>query len=309
MKSVRATPAFTLLELLVAVTLALGLAGLLIVVTRNTLELWQKAQDRSAVNIQAKVALDLLVRDLQAAIPGAAGEATLAIDIVESGSLGAHGWRLVESRIKPDIVNLVTEVEAPHGGFLELSRAGRGGVWLRFLTSNVRSGGSDPAMVAYQINRRPAAGGAIAGRTTASIRYTLFRQAVAADDTFAIGYNATAHDAALDQPTVTDALCDNVVDFAVWCYRREANGSLQVLYPLGRSDRSHRGAGVLLPDVVDVMLRVMTESGAARLEQMELGRIDRPRQYASDGDWWWAIVEAESRVVTARVILGAGGVR
>lgn len=60
----RRSAAFTVIELLVAVTIALVLSALLIAVTRSTLDLWRKVQDQSTANIQAKVAIDLISRDL-----------------------------------------------------------------------------------------------------------------------------------------------------------------------------------------------------------------------------------------------------
>ena len=60
----RRSAAFTVIELLVAVTIALVLSALLIAVTRSTLDLWRKVQDKSTANIQAKVAIDLISRDL-----------------------------------------------------------------------------------------------------------------------------------------------------------------------------------------------------------------------------------------------------
>ncbi|MCP5530913.1 MAG: hypothetical protein H7A44_10780 [Opitutaceae bacterium] len=299
----RVLRAFTVIELLVAVAVAVVLAGILIAVTRTALDLWQKTQNQSAANVQAKVALDFLVRDLQSVIFREAGEATIAVDILSTGSLGAHEWRqdyVVAN--KPDTVSILSPATDSTGRYLEASRFGRGGVWLRFLTTNQRTGGGSPAMVAYQISRRP-----ISGPTTATnppaIRYTLSRIFLDGGTTFTGGYEATDYDGDLDSPGTDDALCDNVVDFGVWCYRRNSNGSLTALYPLGPQDRDFRGAGNQFPDVVDVMLRVLTDSGAAQLEQMEAGLVQRPSLYATDADWWWAVVEAQSRVFSARVVI------
>lgn len=304
-RRLRNSRAFTVIELLVAVAVAVVLAGILIAVTRTALDLWQKTQNQSAANVQAKVALDFLVRDLQAAIYREAGEATIAVDIVSTGSLGAHEWRQdYVAANKPDTVSILTPATDSTGRYLEMSRFGRGGVWLRFLTTNIRPHPSRaaPAMVAYQISRRP-----ISGPTTATnppaVRYTLSRIFLNGDDTFAAGYEATDHDGDLTSPGTSDALCDNVVDFGVWCYRRNSNGALTALYPGNAQDRDFRGAGSQYPDVVDVMLRVLTDSGATQLEQMEAGLVQRPVIYTTDADWWWAVVEAQSRVFSARVVI------
>ena len=85
--------AFTVIELLVATAVAIVLAGILIAVTRSALNLWQKSQNRSAANIQAKVALDFIVRDLQSAI-SRQNQSVFAVDIVAANSLGNNWWLL-----------------------------------------------------------------------------------------------------------------------------------------------------------------------------------------------------------------------
>lgn len=162
-------------------------------------------------------------------------------------------------------------------------------------------------MVGYQISRRPMAGD-IDASAPKSIRYTLSRIYRDGGETFADGYVASDHDGDLAGAGIAQALCDNVVDFGIWCYRRNTNGSLTALYPSGAQDRDFRGAGNQFPDVVDVMLRVLTEGGAAQLEQIEAGLVPRPALYATDADWWWAVVETQSRVFSARVMIaGRGG--
>jgi|GEM_PF-769870 len=308
---------FTLIELLVAVSISVVLAGLLIVVTRNTLDLWRKAQDRSVANVQAQVALNFLVSDFQSMLYRArgnqGGSAALALNILPAASLGAHNWRTSEPLLKPDTVTILTNgPDLLRRHHIKNSRFGRSGVWLRLIGFNLNPEGSLPQAISYQIVRRPVAG-AINAATPPPIRYILFRHYATPDDTFNTGYDITHYDAALARPAVDQALCDNVVDFGVWCYRRESDGSLTALYPKTSDDREFlakpgvgSGGGAdasTFPDVVDVMLRVVSESGAVRLEQMELGRITRPPEYASDEAWWWAVVLAESRVYSTRIVL------
>jgi len=325
---------FTLIELLVAVSLSVVLAGLLVVVTRNTLDLWQRAQDRSFANVQASVALKLLTRDLQSTLYraggdqgfGAGGEPTFALNILPAAELPAHNWRTSEFLFKPDGVNVLTaeagalDASGPdplRRRHIENSRFGRGGVWLRFIGFNLNPDGSLTQAISYQIVRRPVAGSINAANPPPAlshrsppIRYILFRHTATPDETFNTGYDITHYDALLARAAADQALCDNVVDFGVWCYRRESDGSLTVLYPQTPDDRDFLAqpdgggsSGGTFPDVVDVMLRVMTESGAAHLEQMELGRVTRPLEYASDEEWWWAVALAESRVYSTRILL------
>jgi len=302
-----ATTGFTLIELLVAVSISVVLAGLLVVVTRDTLDLWRKAQDRSVASVQAQVALNFLVSDFQSMLHRAA-EPTLALNILPAANLAAHNWRTSEFLLKPDMVNILTSGADPlRRRHVEHSRFGRGGVWLRFIGFNLNPDGSLPQAISYQIVRRPVAG-AINAVNPTSIRYILFRHYATPDETFNTGYNITHYDALLSRPALDQALCDNVVDFGVWCYRREADGSLTALYPQTNDDRnflaqSGGGSGGTFPDVIEVMLRVLSESGAAQLEQMELGRVTRPPSYTSDADWWWAVAFAESRVYSTRIVL------
>ena len=37
------------------------------------------------------------------------------------------------------------------------------------------------------------------------------------------------------------------------------------------------------------------------IEAMEAGRVNRPVNYATDADWWWGVVEANSTVFIRRV--------
>jgi len=312
MKAKRTTheSGFTLIELLVAVSISVMLAGILVVVTRNTLDLWRKAQDRSTASVQASVALNFLTRDLQSLIYRR-GEPTFALNILSASSLAAHNWRTSDPRLKPDTINILTPEagtsEVLSGRHIEASRFGRSGVWLRFIGFNLNPSGSLPQAISYQIVRRPVAG-AINAANSPSIRYILFRHYATPDETVNTGYDITHYDALLARPAVDQALCDNVVDFGVWCYRRESDGSLTALYPESPDSidflaQLGDAGGGDFPDVVDVMLRVMSEGGAAKLEQMELGRITRPPEYASDETWWWALVLSESRVYSTRINL------
>lgn len=303
------TLGFTVIELLVAVAVTVVLAGILLTVTRSALDIWGRSLNQSASSVQAKVALDLLIRDLHSAIYRADGEATMAVDIVSGGNLGAHSWRLdYAGANKPDTVAIYTPATEPSGRYMETSRFGRGGAWLRLLTTNQRSGGGAPAMIGYQLNRRPVSG-PVNATNPPPVRYTLFRSFMAPGDTFAAGYTATDCDAALTAPRTDDALCDNVVDFGVWCYRRNSDGTLTVLYPTALVDRDFRATNNQFPDVVEVMLRVLTDSGATQLDQMEAGLVQRPAQYATGADWWWGVVSTQSQIYHARVNITGGGAR
>ena len=48
-------------------------------------------------------------------------------------------------------------------------------------------------------------------------------------------------------------------------------------------------------------MRIVSEEGATLIEAMEAGRVNRPVNYATDADWWWGVVEANSTVFIRRV--------
>ena len=328
MNAPRTTRAFSLLELLVAATITLLLAGLMLAITIETLKLWHRTQDNFSSSTQARLALDLLERDLQAGVFRADGVNTwLAIDVLNSPSaLLSHGWQSASlmkpvtaesQRLLPVAANGLDPVVAD-------ARFGLSGAWLRFVTSNVEASGSLPVAVSYQVVRRPASGPNNSAANPAQVRYTLFRSAVAAETTFATGYDmlavayastASAPSVARSNPTLTnpplsDALAVNVVDFGIWLHVRDNAGTLRRIFPADNSDLVHaaRDAGSAgdanrYPEVAEVMLRILTDEGARLIDAMEQGSgaIARPVEYSSDAEWWWAVVEANSRVYVRTV--------
>ncbi|MBI2515405.1 MAG: prepilin-type N-terminal cleavage/methylation domain-containing protein [Opitutae bacterium] len=328
MNNPRLTRGFTLLELLVAVTITLLLAGVMLAVTIGTLNLWRRTQDDFTAAAQAKLALDLIERDLQAGVFRKDGVNTwLAADVIDTAAaLDNHGWRTA-ARMKPatgESLRLVPETLNGLVPGIAAARFGLSGVWLRFITTNVESGGSLPVAVAYQLVRRPVSGSNTAASNPAEVRYSLFRSAVAVDTTLASGYDvtvlaygsgsaspsATRTAATLTNPNTMDALATNVVDLGAWLYVRDPAGALRRIFPATDADLSHgaRDDGTAsdanrYPDVADVMVRILTEEGARRIEAMEQGSgaLTRPADYATDAAWWWAVVEANSRVFVRRV--------
>lgn len=325
---------FTLLELLVAVTITLLLAGVMLMVTTGTLDVWRRTQDDFVGGAQARLALDLLERDLQAGIFRKDGVNTwLAADVINSpASLSDHGWRTASQRLKPatsDSLRLVPDASDGLAPNLAEARFGLSGTWLRFITTNVESGGSLPVAVSYQVVRRPVSGSNVAPDNPADVRYALFRSVVTPEVAFTGGYDVTApvygsgsaaapatrSAATLTNPNTGDALASNVVDFGVWLHVREAAGTLRRIFPANSTDLSHaaRDGGAApdasrYPDVADIMVRILTEEGARRIEAMEQGNaaMTRPAAYATDAAWWWAVVEANSRVFVRRVEIKGG---
>ncbi len=329
MRNADKTGAFSLLELLVAVAITLVIAGLMLTVTTQVLGLWQRTQGAHAQAAAARQVFDLIERDLQAALHRRDAGCWLAVDILDTEtSLANHGWLLNATPMKPASGgSLLPLPDADGNGVHRLrdARFGLSGAWLRLVTTNVESGGSLPAAVAYQVARRPVTGDPVA-TNPAPVRYSLYRSVVSPEDTFAGGYDVTAAAYGSSSNTPTSALstayrqprnvtnpghanllASNVVDLGCWLYRRDSAGELVRIYPAATADVSHHAVGQStadgsrFPEVADVMLRVLSESGAALLEAIEGGRVSRPPEHASDAAWWWAVVETNSTVFTRRI--------
>jgi len=327
MNANRAPGGFTLLELLVAVTITLVLAGLMLSVVTNTLNLWHRTQDNSSTSAQAKLALDMIERDLQTAVFRKDDGTWLAVDVHNTPvTLTSHGWLTTAALLKPATTESQRLLPDPVGGSsprFSDGRFGFSGAWLRFITTTVAADGSLPTAVSYQIARRPLSG-SITTTNPAEVRYTLFRSAVSAEYTLANGNevtnpaygsvatnpSASRSPATLTNPNNSDALATNVVDFGVWLYVRDSGGGLRQIFPADNSDTSHaaRDTGTApdssrFPDVADVMVRILSEQGATLLSDIEKGggRVARPAECGTDADWWWTVVETHSRVYLRRV--------
>ena len=321
----------SLVEVLVAVVITVGLAVVLLSVTVNALSLWRRAQDAFTGDVEAKLALDLITRDLQGALFAESGGVWLAVDVISNPAiLSTHGWQITGT-IKPpgtESVNLLPPDEAGIPAAITQARFGLSGAWLRFATTNVETksagnpAGSAPVVVSYQIARRPLSG-AVSTGNPAAVRYTFFRSAVANDSTLIAGFDlrssafgsatvsfpAARAPRSITNPSSGEAIASNVVDFAVWLYRRDASGVLQRIFPATEADFSHVSLmAAEFPDVADVMLRVLTDEGARMVEAIESGSGGLVRPPAmSESQWWWSVVTAHSQVYSRRIDLKAGG--
>ncbi len=262
------TTGFTLIELLVASAITVLLAGLMIGLLAHMTRTWARAGGGLAARQQAEAALDVLARDLQAAVLRRDGRVWLAATIQpdQSGAGDAGGtlgsWS--PDVRKPGAANPGTAESSlllePASGRLEDCRFGMAGVWLRFVTNvpgrNTQPGDtSAPRVVSYQLVRR-----AVSGAAGAARRYALFRAEVrpAADesparersvfavgsDVFAAEYNSAAGGGNLgDAGTVRRPrrdllLANDVVDFGVRFVRRDptAPAGERVLFPTGNGN-------------------------------------------------------------------------
>lgn len=321
--------AFTLLELLVAVTITLLIATLMLAVTAGVLNSWRRTQAAHTQATAAKQVLDLLEQDFQSAVHRRDANRWLAADILDTpAALTNHGWRIVPGLMKPaDGASLLPLPlpDAEGNRRIRDARFGLSGSWLRFVAVNHEADGSLPTVVAYQIARRPVVGNPTANNP-APIRYSLYRVAVGKAETFTHGYDVVSNHYASpnnnpfaaggDQraprnvmnPGHGSLLAPNVVDFGCWLHVRNPDGSLQQIYPSTVGDLSHQAVGnspvsdTRFPEVADVMIRILTDEGATQIEAIETGRIaSRPPAHATDAAWWWSVVEANSKVFTRRI--------
>jgi type II secretory pathway pseudopilin PulG len=330
MKGAGASRAFTLLELLVAAAITLLIAGVMLSVTAGTLGLWRRSQSAHAQAAAARQVFDLIEQDLHAAVHRRDATCWLAIDILDTAAgLANHGWLLGAGNVKPGnggSLRLLPPADGDGRRRLIDARFGLSGCWLRFVTANIEAGGTLPVVVAYQVARRPITGDPVAGNP-APIRYSLYRTAAGNVDTLGNGYDVTSprYDSPdnrpfsalssayrnarnVTNPSHANLLASNVVDFGVWLYVRNSDGTLRLIYPSGAGDLSHHfvGNGVApearFPEVADVMVRIFSEEGAAMLEALETGRgAQRPAEFAGDAAWWWNVVETHSQVFIRRI--------
>jgi hypothetical protein len=359
----RARRAFTIIELLVAISVTAIMVTLMVNISINLLKAWSFTSGQLTAGNQARIALDYLSQDLQSAVikrdgnvwlaatvqrnpPAAAGDASI-------GGLFEADWDNASPNRKPDGGGAVDDdnsldlagtlpADVADQGKIESVRFGRGGVWLRLFTTppdtnTTPATTSAPRAVSYQLSR-----GRI-GPNTDEYFYALFRSEVPPDATFAAGYDITSastYDVAggapanvIRQPGINDIIANNVVDFGVRLYERNAAGTLFEVFPVRRDPavapphpvataapltylgttlttpygRFGNNAGTNLtpgiPVVAEVMVRILTPEGQRLLAAFEgdTNNLTNIPDGLSADAYWWQIVEAHSRVYSRRV--------
>lgn len=315
---------FTLLELLVAMGLSLAVVALLSVLVARFSETWRRASGQMTASMQARAALDQLAADLQGAFVRDDGQAWLAVRVRENaGDVPLWDNAGAASRQKPAALSLRLE-----GANIADERFGVGGCWLRFFSAQRMADqpAGVPVALGYQIVRRRL-------NAASEPRYFLHRAEVRpVRDSVGIGVwesgcnlagaaalpyaqpsaensGALGDPASVARPSALGTvLADSVVDFGVRLFVRDGSGA-RMVYP--RADaRAEYQAGVESdmpwPAEAEIVLRVLTLEGAARIADIEAvpSRVGtRPAEYATDAEWWWAVVEQHSKVYVRRVEL------
>jgi type II secretory pathway pseudopilin PulG len=366
------TQGFTVIELLVAVSVTALLSGMLLLISTQVLETQSKSTSTIETNQIAQFVLDQVQEDLQCALYRNDGNVWMAISLLNDNENSGGSWvnPSISSNGKSQIDSLRivgldwpseeltdSEIDAlGQGPFLE-SRFGVAGCWLRFfsqspeLDPNAKNHGSARA-IGYQILRY-----GLTGSPSSRAKYQLFRSDVSARNTFEAGYNLHPNDggynssasltsldpsdlgtpripSSITNPIVTDgtdysptsfSIASNIIDFGIRAYHLEENsfgtGNLVQIFPpidisspgnllaqefMATSYNTYQTLNnktfYLFPDVMDVMVRVLSMEGARLVEAFENGSVPN-----TDNLNWWSIAEEHSEVYIRRIkIYGSG---
>lgn len=329
---------FTLIEIIAAVGITALLAAFIVGVVTNISGFWARNSGRLSAESQARFVLDQLSVDLQGALYRDDGNTWLAATIPANTNNTLGLWNntgTTGNTIKPS--NNAGSLQGTATGNLSDARFGIAGTWLRFFTTkrgsnvvnNASTTASAPVAVSYQIVRR-AAGTA---PTNTDRRYLFHRVEVTPGNTMAAGFDITAAAYAptsaspapafgtareIRIPSLSSVVAENVIDFGLrmYVYAPNAEGvvELQQIFPTTNSDLSHdavlppgaaNAAGDYtdcFPDVVDVVVRVLTSDGARTLGKYETGALAAPAGRTTQ-QYWWDLAIANSRVFTRRIVL------
>ena len=352
--------AFTVLELLVAVSVTALLAGMLLNITSQVMKTQTEASGDLETNQVAQFVLDRIQEDLQCAVYKNDGNVWMAADILESTDNSGNWAEAQEAKPVEESIRILSDdwpeedlnptIVANKQGPLKESRFGVASVWFRFFTEAPEvdpeaenSGGA--RAVSYQIIRH-----GLTSSETSTPRYQLFRSDVSDVNTYEAGYNLDSAEGGYanigndgpresgnivnpiftkpnDLKSTDFSLASNIIDFGIRAYvikeKQFGTGYLEQIFPdlngtttgsfeykassspryFVNSSKSYLNQ---FPDVIDVMIRVLTAEGASALAAYEDGLIP-PREGLSNSEMWWTLAEEGSEVYTRRVkILSKG---
>lgn len=293
---------FTLIELLVAVGVTALLVSMMLGIVVNITGGWNRSSGSLESGNQARVVLDQITSDLQAAIIKNDNNIWMVASpgIVDGWSAAGQNTGYIPPAVPPALPKL------------EEYRFGAAGVWFRFFstvpgtnTAGQLSTLSAPRAVAYRMIRRAVVAG------SNEHRYQLYRSEVSPDLTFAEGYNLAAGGyiatgtgntpGSIRTPEAGNIIANNVVDFGV----RILDSAGNILFPTSTAMTEYRAtSGATLPDSVEIFVRILSGEGAQLLANKE----NPPTGYTPPANPdWWSIVQAHSRVYTRHVELKSKG--
>ena len=198
---------FTVLELLVAVSVTALLAAMLFTITSQVVKTQTQSSGDLETNQVAQFILDRIQEDLQCAILRNDGNNWFVATVLgeEAPDNSDDPWsnnleenpkptgaslRITDHHLEHQGLSIEKIVEENKQGTLTESRFGKRGVWLRFFTQapevdpDAKNSGAARA-VGYQIIRH----GLISDSQDAQPRYQLFRADVSDENTLRAGYN------------------------------------------------------------------------------------------------------------------------
>ncbi|MGF1530134.1 MAG: type II secretion system protein J [Puniceicoccaceae bacterium] len=305
---------FTLVELLVAVTITAIISGLMLGMVSYVMRSYNRTSGTLAAISQSSAVLNQLSTDLQSAVFRNTGDVMMIVELRNATDL--PNWSTSK---KPTGV-LVEEDDS-----IATNRFGKGGARIKFFTAAPGFGFDQiesVRAVAYQILYR-----GITDATEAPKEYQLYRSMVGSQETFNEGYNLTSggyqgtspatnnSTQTLNTPPFNYVIASGTVDFGIrLLYDVNKDGELNVIFPrerdsaasikqangevIPRSSRlTYHGIGnrsiveVIgdqvvgpLPEAVEVFVRVLTPAGIRELSAFEDGFI-------ADGDWWTLVTQ------------------
>lgn len=302
---------FTIIELLVAITVTLIISGVMIAFTSNLLSVYNRSSGRVTAMTQASLFLDQITADLESIVLENNADPMLSIEIFPNAPPG-RGWAVPQKPVAGSLF-VPDPAELPR---IDRHRFGQGGAEIRFFTAapDVLEGGGTGTVraVGYSMSYR-----GILGPGTTPVQYMLFRAEVPAPVTFENGYNLASYtgptldapgggtvDNPLIVPDLDDILVPNVVDLGFRVWARDGDGNQTLLFPEDSSDLQYALAVSTVPPnqyplAIEVMVRVLTSEGERLLRAIEDPTIPE----TATAEEWWAIVEEHSRVFSRLVRL------
>lgn len=362
---------FTIIELLVAAGITAFLAAFVAVIIRNVSTTWTRTSGRLSADAQARLILDQLAVDLQGAIFRDDGNVWFAANVLDR-TTNSGIWQSAFRNPKPSGAPLSLAMTSRDIANARFGQAGvwlrffttRRGLNTPTSAATSVDTASAPVAVSYQIVRRYTATNSA---NTTSQAYLLHRSEVRPASRVVVGVtrpgvlesgykidgapyttnNTNANNASVtgDPRTIRtpgtstgirnldSVIADNVIDFGVRCYVRDAAapGGLRLIFPatdtgaLSNNATTSRVLSSLpsnllstdpnfaqlynqvFPDVVDVMVRILSEEGARLIDNIERNQNPAPpiplKYNGNAQQWWWGVAQENSRVYTRRIVL------
>lgn len=279
-RKARRASAFTIIELLVAITITAAITAMMVTIVVNVLNAWSRSSATLSVGNQARVIMDQVAADIQGAVLRRSSDvmfaATLPDNQTDDGDADVTDAEWSGSDVKPGFSGILSTSSddslylgtTAGNRDLEEYRFGQAGVWLRLFTIPADNSGtalndlSAPRAVSYQLLRKRV------GSATAPYTYQLFRSEVRPfgtsvstnqKSTFANGYDLfgtngyndpddstnggsnLADAGVIRRPRSEYVLGEGVIDFGVRIFTRSDSGVLEEAFPV---DRRGGGANV-----------------------------------------------------------------